>query len=148
MYVRFNYKEVKQLSVVRSLNPAKHIWLCIKVQCIQENNVLNNKIPINLIILHVQNREFKAGKYLWRKNKKTNQTYFLALQTSSFCYISQIKAFGTGNKMTIILFNLGLNSKFKSAPGYDLHGSHDQILSRPKSFSKYLITYIPTKFIS
>lgn len=38
------------------------------------------------------------------------------------------KAFGTGNEMTIILFNLGLNSKFKIDPGYDLHGSHDQIL--------------------
>lgn len=148
-----NYEEGKQLSVVRSLNPAKHICLCIKVQCIYKINVLNNKIPINLIFfLHekrIQNREFKAGKYLWRKNKKkTNNSYFLAPQTSSFCYTSQTKAFGTGNEMTIILFNLGLNSKFKSAPGYDLHGSHDQILWKPKSFSKYFITYIPTKFIS
>lgn len=143
-----NYEEGKQLSVVRYLNLAKHICLCIKVQCIHENSVLNNKIPINLIFFtwkRVQNREFKAGKYLWRK--KTH-TYFLALQTSSFCYISQIKAFGTGNEMTIILFNLGLNSKFKIDPGYDLHGSHDQILWRPRSFSKYLIAYIPTKFLS
>lgn len=62
------------------------------------------------------------------KIKKPKNTYFLAPQTSSFCYTSQTKAFGTGNEMTIILFNLGLNSKFKSAPGYDLHGSLDQIL--------------------
>lgn len=60
--------------------------------------------------------------------KEKPHTYFLALQTASFCYISQIKAFGTGNEMTIILFNLGLNSKFKIDPGYDLQGSHDQIL--------------------
>lgn len=105
--------------------------MCIKVQCIYKINVLNNKIPINLIFLHekrIQNREFKAENTYEGKIKKPNNTYFLAPQTSSFCYTSQTKAFGTGNEMTIILFNLGLNSKFKSAPGYDLHGSHDQIL--------------------
>lgn len=49
-----NYEEGKQLSVVRSLNPAKHICLCIKVQCIHENSVLNNKIPINLIFFYMK----------------------------------------------------------------------------------------------
>lgn len=52
----------------------------------------------------------------------------ISLHYKPQAYISQIKAFGTGNEMTIILFNLGLNSKFKIDPGYDLHGSHDQIL--------------------
>lgn len=127
-----NYEEGKQLSVVRSLNPAKHICLCIKAQCIYKINVLNNKIPMNLIFFYMK-KGSKVGNLKQEntyegKIKKPKNTYFLAPQTSSFCYTSQTKAFGTGNEMTIILFNLGLNSKFKSAPGYDLHGSHDQIL--------------------
>lgn len=76
-----NYEEGKQLSVVRSLNPAKHICLCIKAQCIYKINVLNNKIPINLIFFYMK-KGSKIG------NLKQENTYEGKIKKKQTTHIS------------------------------------------------------------